>query len=601
MKTESDTGGVTTAIVPDVTLLEAMPAAVFAVDKDGALLFWNSAAERLWGRTPHVGDRDFCATWRWPDGRPVWGAESPLRATLREERALPPTEIITEGPGGTRVGHVLHASPLRDGAGVVTGALAMIAEIPERSDADLDRERLAAIVSSSSDAIIGKTLDGIITSWNEGATRMYGYRPEEMLGKPVTLLMPEERIEEEDVILARLRRGEVVDHFETVRLTKDGRRLDVSLALSPIRDSSGRIVGASKVARDITERKHAEDLQRVLFDELNHRVKNTLATIQAIATQSLRRARDPESFVGSFSGRVQALARVHDLLVESKFGGTGVSRLVRELVLAGRDDARVTMEGPDVDLDPRATVQLALVLHELVTNAHEHGSLAHPEGRLAIAWRLVGDGRPRLVLSWTERGTGDVRAPAGDAARTGFGTTLINRSLETVGGTARLTYAAGGLECVMELPVDDAPAELSSNDEPAPGTRAAPKPPRGDGIAGRRILVVEDEALVALDVEETLKGAGADVLGPAPNVMRALALIGEETFDVAVIDANLAGASVTPVADALVAKGVPFLFATGYGPQALPEPHRSAPVLVKPIPPARLIEALTDLLASGGR
>ena len=138
-----------------------------------------------------------------------------------------------------------------------------------------------------------------------------------------------------------------------MRVTKDGRRIDVSLAISPVRDGSGRIVGASKVARDISERKRAEELQRLLFDELNHRVKNTLATIQAIASQSLRRSPDPASFVASFNGRVQALARAHDLLVAGELRGTGVADLVREQVLLGAGEPRVRAAGPEVRLDPR--------------------------------------------------------------------------------------------------------------------------------------------------------------------------------------------------------------------------------------------------------
>ena len=167
------------------------------------------------------------------------------------------SEVVMIRADGVGVGHLAYPRALRDPAGKIIGALGLLVDISERTSAEVDRERLAAIVSSSNDAIISKTLDGIITSWNEGATRMYGYRADEMLGKPVTLLMPEEIRAEEEEILARLRQGEVIEHFDTVRLTNDGRRIDVSLAISPVRDGTGRIVGASKVARDISERKRA--------------------------------------------------------------------------------------------------------------------------------------------------------------------------------------------------------------------------------------------------------------------------------------------------------------------------------------------------------
>src|SRR6185312_17477078 len=128
-------------------------------------------------------------------------------------------------------------------------------------------------------------------------------------------LIPPELRSEENLIISRLKRGQRIEHFDTVRVTKSGRRINVSLTVSPLRDKHGRIIGASKIARDVTERKRAEELQTLLFDELNHRVKNTLATIQAIASQSLRRSASPVDFVASFNGRVQALGRAHDVLV----------------------------------------------------------------------------------------------------------------------------------------------------------------------------------------------------------------------------------------------------------------------------------------------
>ena len=152
--------------------------------------------------------------------------------------------------------------------------------------------RLASIVESSDDAIISKDLDGTVTSWNVGASRIFGYYADEMIGQPITRIIPPELHNEEEEILARLKRGERIEHYETTRVAKDGSRLDISLTISPLRDKHGVVVGASKVARDVTERKRAEKLQRLLIDELNHRVKNTLAMIQAISSQSLRHAKN---------------------------------------------------------------------------------------------------------------------------------------------------------------------------------------------------------------------------------------------------------------------------------------------------------------------
>ncbi len=233
-------------------------------------------------------------------------------------------------------------------------------------------------------------------------------------------------------------------------------------------------------------------------------------------------------------------------------------------------------------LDPRSAVQLALVLHELATNARKHGALSRASGHLAISWSLVVEGERRLVLSWTETGVPGVVAPGGQGR--GFGTTLINRSVETAGGVARLIYGADGLACVLELPLGDetvaAPPGVSL---PSGSDLAQARGAAGD-LRGRRVLVVEDEPLVAMDLEASLEAAGCEVVGPAPSVARALALIAEAGLDAAVIDANLGGNPVDAVADALVANGVPFAFSTGYGREALPARHRGKPVLTKPFP-----------------
>ena len=435
--------------------------------------------------------------------------------------------------------------------------------------------------------------EGTITSWNDGAARIFGYRAEEMMGTSIMRLIPPDLHSEEEQILARLRRGERIEHFETVRVTKDGRTIDISLTVSPLRDGSGRVVGASKVARDITERKRGEEIQRLLFDELNHRVKNTLATIQAIAAQSLRRAADPASFVAGFSGRVQALARAHDLLVEGELRGAAVAGLVREQVLLGAADARVQAAGPEVTLDARSTVQLALVLHELATNARKHGALSIAGGRLVIEWTLAVDRAPRLALTWTESGLRDVRAPNGQ----GFGTVLIQRSLEAAGGSARVVYGPTGLVCHLELPLPVDPVSIphAPVEQAQQAARAAEYP--SGPIEGLRILIVEDEPLVAMDLEAILAAEDCAVLGPAPSVARALALLEADPPDAAVLDANLSGDSVEAVADALVARGIPFAFATGYGREALPARHRAAPVLAKPFAPAALIAVVAALVA----
>ena len=270
----------------------------------------------------------------------------------------------------------------------------MARNITSRKRAEEASARLAAIVTSSDDAILSKTLEGIITSWNAGATRIFGYEADEMIGQHISRLIPAELEEEETLIISKLAAGERIEHFETVRVTKDGRRIDVSLTVSPLRNDAGDVIGASKVARDITEKKQAEKLQQLLVEELNHRVKNTLATVQAIANQSLVRAKSQKDFVTSFSGRLQALAKLHTLLTQTNMRGTDLSELIASQVRLGSpDEDRVSINGPFLFLGAQEANHLGMVLHELTTNARKYGALSvdgrTPRGKLGSPnqWR----------------------------------------------------------------------------------------------------------------------------------------------------------------------------------------------------------------------
>jgi two-component sensor histidine kinase len=202
----------------------------------------------------------------------------------------------------------------------------------------------------------------------------------------------------------------------------------------------------------ITERKQAQETQRLLMDELNHRVKNTLVTVQAMAEQTLRKSRDSAHFVESFRGRLQALSRAHDLLLRRTWTGIDLESLVREQLLVGADQhAPITCSGPEVQLKPREAVHLGLVLHELGTNARKYGALKVPEGRLSVSWHLTTQGaRHYLEINWVETGGPAVRPPT----RQGFGTLLVQRGLkDSLGGEARITFAPTGVTCDMRLPL----------------------------------------------------------------------------------------------------------------------------------------------------
>ncbi|WOJ88306.1 PAS domain S-box protein [Methylocapsa polymorpha] len=580
-------------------LLEALPVAVYTTDAEGCITFYNEAAAELWGQRPERGTK-WCGSWRlyWPDGRPMPHDECPIATTLTEGRPVQGIEAIIERRDGSRVPFIPYPTLLRDESGRVTGAINLLVNIADRKHAEIQSARLAAIVASSDDAIISKTLNGQITSWNAGATRIFGYEPDEIIGQSITRIIPPELRQEEEVILAKLQRGERIDHYDTTRVTKDGRRVNISLTVSPLRDETGKVIGASKVARDVTERKQTEELQRLLLDELNHRVKNTLATIQAIASQSLRRAASPGDFLESFNGRVQALARAHNLLVQRKMKGAELTDLVREQVVLGAADcARVSVSGPFLILDARVAVQLALVLHELGTNARKYGALSAsaPAGQLSISWKMQTDGERELLLEWSESGVPNLSAPTSR----GFGATLIERSLEANGGEAAIRYGADGVVCQIRLPLPEE-SKQSAALHAAPATRK--NEPRLDrealpaALRGRRILIVEDEPLVAMEIESLLASTGCEIIGPAATIQTAKRFIADATIDAALIDANLAGHPVHELAAALTQKNIPFAFATGYGREALPLGFRDAPVLTKPFSRSQLLVVIEALL-----
>ncbi|HET6469329.1 MAG TPA: PAS domain S-box protein [Geminicoccaceae bacterium] len=338
---------------------------------------------------------------------------------------------------------------------------------------------LAAIVESSGDAIASKTLDGIVTSWNKAAERLFGYTAEEMIGHKIAVLAAPGQEEQMPAILERLRRGERVEHFDTVRRRKDGTLVEISLTVSPVRDATGRIVGASKIARDISERRAAERHRQLLLSELDHRVRNTLAVVQAIALQTMRPGRDPERAKADFLGRLHALAETHTLLSQGGWLAVGL-RAVAAAQLDKFSD-RVDIVGDEVHLTPRASLTLGMVLYELASNALKHGALGTPQGRVEIAWRVEAGTEPAMLhVRWRESGGPAVPQPR----HQGLGRTLIERSVgHELGGRAELVFAPGGLSCDLWLPVA---TTVAAGALPVPDVPAAPRAGAGDAGQGDR-------------------------------------------------------------------------------------------------------------------
>lgn len=336
---------------------------------------------------------------------------------------------------------------IRDELGRISQTSEIVTDISERRRSETLQRQLAAIIESSNDAILSSDLDMRITSWNQGAERLYGYSAAEMIGKSVTILVPEDRPDEEPAIIERIRKGDPVAPHETRRVCKDGRSVDVSLMVSPIRDEHGRIVGASKIAHDISERKNAERLRQLLIGELQHRVKNILAMVQAIARQTF--GSSEESAAQAFSARLLALSKAHDLVTRETWEGAYLSAVVNEVV-APYPAERFEIEGPPLVLSPRSVLAISLALHELTTNAAKYGALSVPSGRVSIRWANRLDEVQCCELRWEETGGPAVKPPT----RRGFGTRLIETALSAeLHGHVEIVYRPEGVVCEVRAPM----------------------------------------------------------------------------------------------------------------------------------------------------
>src|SRR5215831_20679104 len=301
---------------------------------------------------------------------------------------------------------------------------------------------LVSIVNSSSDAILSKNLNGVILSWNRGAELIFGYSADEVVGKSITILMPSDLLDEEPKILERIRRGEHIDNYETKRRHKDGRLLDISLTVSPVKDADGQIVGASKVARDITNQKRAKEIEETLIREIQHRSNNQLAVIQAIAHQTLSGDPSLAQVKKVFDARLQALARANRQLNESSWSRVNLSEIVRSAMAPF--GGRAMIDGVDVMVGAEHVQNFSLALHELATNAAKYGALSNESGKVKIFWTIGRDDKDNILkFKWKETGGPPVVAPA----HRGFGTSLLKTTFPDV----RIDYSVEGLTCEIDL------------------------------------------------------------------------------------------------------------------------------------------------------
>lgn len=566
-------------------VIDNSAAMVYAFDRQGRIVMANAALakvlkstpDQMIGRTRHHFMPKADADWHEANDREVFGKRE---AKQFEEYSHLEDQTIT---------WLTTKFPLWDAEGQIYAVAGISTDISDRKQIEDARARLAAIVAFSNEAIISKTLDGKVTSWNRAAERMFGYAAEEMIGSSIRRIVPADRQSEEDDILARINRGEQLERYETVRICKGGHKIDVSVTISPIFDRAGKIIGASKIAHDITDKKRAEEREHLLMREVNHRAKNLLSLVQSMARQTA--ATNSQEFVEKFARRIQGLAASQDVLVNSGWHDVPLDTLIRSQLLHFGDliGQRILLSGPPLNITAASAQAIGLAFHELATNAAKYGALSNDTGIVRIVWSILdAGGEQRFTLSWRE----EAGPPVSKPTQHGFGSAVTEQLVKmSLDGEVETNYAADGLKWCLSCSAE----KIAGSSENA-SVQATLSAPVDTQSSGPRVLVVEDEPLIALEIAAMVREGGFEVLGPVGSVKQALAIVEKSGCDAALLDVNLGSETAEPIASLLSNSGVPFVTISGYSLNQLPSAFGTAPLLSKPLKSDEVIRSLNRCL-----
>jgi PAS domain S-box-containing protein len=454
-------------------ILELLPIATFICDAKGTILQYNRHAVAVWGSAPEPGQThdEFRKTTRFfeMDGTPV--ARSLVAEVLATGQPVRDVERIIEHADGATLIVSVNIDPLRNAKGELVGAVSCFLDITERkrAAAALERsrlhlleqeQRLAATYEHAAIGISEIDTDGRFLRVNEAICAISGYSRKELLASRLFRYTHPDDVDPDREAFRKQVAGELEFYSMEKRfIRKDGRVIWLSVRSSPVRDADNRLQYVVRVVQDITEHKASERRQKLLMDELNHRVKNTLATVQSLASQTARVAHTPAAFRERFEGRLIALSKAHDQLTMHHWESADLRELLSASLApyAGAQSERVVLRGEDIELRPRAVLTLAMAVHELTTNAAKYGALSVPGGCIEIHWQAVhgDDRRAVLRIDWIEQGGPQVSDPE----QRGFGSKLIEGSIAAeLGGTARLAFMPEGLRCEIVIPLDKASA-----------------------------------------------------------------------------------------------------------------------------------------------
>jgi PAS domain S-box-containing protein len=450
-------------------ILELLPIATCVCDSAGRIVQYNHRATELWGRAPEPGQShdNFVAQCRFFGGEGEELPRSKMAEVLKTGHAIRDEEVTVVRTDGKEIVVLLNIDPLINPQGKLVGAISCFQDVTERKrmvDA-LDRsqhdlreqeERWSATYEHAAIGIVELDAEGRFIRVNEAICAIVGGTREELLTWRLQgRTHPDDR-DVDDELYRRQVAGDIGFYsIEKRFVRRDGRVIWIAVRSSTVRDDGGHFLYGVRVVQDVTERKEAEERQKLLIDELNHRVKNTLATVQSLATQTARGTHSPEDFRRAFEGRLIALSQAHDQLTRRHWKNADLRDIVEAATAPHltRSQDQMVISGAPVTVTPRVALTLALGLHELTTNATKYGALSAPAGRVEVAWRVERrtSQPPALRIEWRERGGPPVVPPK----QRGFGTRFVEGSVASeLQGSAEIKYEPDGLICTMEIPVD---------------------------------------------------------------------------------------------------------------------------------------------------
>ena len=448
------------------SLIDVLPVATFVCDSQGTILHYNRRAVEIWGREPKPGDTHefFSAKSKYyeADGTPT--QTSLLSTVLATGLPVRDIERRVERPDGSTIVVAVNIEPLCNARGELVGAVHCMVDVSDRGrmtaaleesrrHAREQEQRLAATYEHAAIGIAEVTPDGHFVRVNEAICAITGRSREELMGGKLFRFTHPDDVDADREAFRKQAAGELQFYSMEKRFRRpDGREIWIAVRSSPVRSADGSLLYFVRVVQDINERKQAELRQKLLVDELNHRVKNTLATVQSLASQTAGSTANPKDFSIAFEGRLIALSKAHDQLTRHHWENAELRELLSGSLApyAAAAPERIVLRGEDLVLRPRAVLTLAMAVHELTTNAAKYGALSLSGGGVEVRWEpLQTDGCKILRLEWRESGGPEVKVPT----RRSFGSRLIEGSIRAeLNGTAQLTYAPEGLRCEMLIP-----------------------------------------------------------------------------------------------------------------------------------------------------